>query len=185
MSIWRGPVFLDEIPEVVNFTRVDRWDNVLTRVGDRTFLEDHFYWADSGFFEIFSFPLFQGDPARVLDEPRSMVISESTAKKYFGNEDPMGKTLEVFSGYLLPDRLAAECICLFTHGMPFNIVIQKVVNLIRYCAGISKRNNPAPTFGKVAPDARQRPLAAIDLQGRAGACPQGDLASAPIGARSC
>ena len=92
-----GPVFLDEIPEVINYTRVDRSDNVITMYGDRTFLEDHFYWADSGFFEIFSFPLLKGDPTRVLDEPRSMVISESTARKYFGEEDPMGKTLEVFS----------------------------------------------------------------------------------------
>jgi len=92
-----GPVFFDEIPEVINYTRVDHSDNVLTRLGDRTYLEDHFYWADSGFFEIFSFPLIKGDPSRVLDEPRSMVISESTARKYFGEEDPMGKILEVFS----------------------------------------------------------------------------------------
>ncbi len=92
-----GPVFFDEIPEVINYTRVDRSSNVLTRYGDRTFMEDHFYWADSGFFEVFSFPLLRGDPSRVLDEPRSMVISESTAKKYFGEEDPIGKTLEVFS----------------------------------------------------------------------------------------
>jgi putative ABC transport system permease protein len=92
-----GPVFLEEIPEVINYTRVERWDNVLTRQGDRTYLEDHFYWADSGFFEIFSFPLLRGDPSRVLAEPRSMVISESTARKYFGEEDPVGKTIEVFS----------------------------------------------------------------------------------------
>ena len=92
-----GPVFMEEIPEVINYTRVNHWDNVLTRYGDRTFLEDHFYWADSGFFEIFSFPLIKGDPSRVLDEPRSMVISESTARKYFGDEDPVGKTIEVFS----------------------------------------------------------------------------------------
>ena len=92
-----GPVFMDEIPEVVNYTRVDRWDNVLTRYRDRTFLEDHFYWADSGFFEIFSFPLIHGDPSQVLAQPRSMVVSESAARKYFGEEDPMGKTIEVFS----------------------------------------------------------------------------------------
>jgi putative ABC transport system permease protein len=92
-----GPVFMEEIPEVINYTRVNHWDNVLTRYGDRTFLEDHFYWADSGFFEIFSFPLIKGDPSRVLDEPRSMVISESTARKYFGDEDPVGRTIEVFS----------------------------------------------------------------------------------------
>ncbi len=92
-----GPIFLDEIPEVVNFTRVERWNNILVRHGEKTFMEDHFYWADSGFFEIFSFPLIQGDPSKALTEPRSMVISESTARRYFGEEDAMGKTLEVFS----------------------------------------------------------------------------------------
>ena len=92
-----GPAFMEEIPEVVNYTRVDRWDNVITKYGDRTYLEDHFYWADSGFFEIFSFTLLKGEPSRVLSEPRSMVITESTARKYFGEEDPMGKTIEVFS----------------------------------------------------------------------------------------
>jgi putative ABC transport system permease protein len=92
-----GATFLEEIPEVVNYSRVDVWDNVLVRYGDRTFLEQDFYWADSGFFEIFSFPLISGDPATVLDEPRSVVLSGKMAAKYFGNEDPMGKVLNIFS----------------------------------------------------------------------------------------
>ncbi len=92
-----GPIFLDEIPEVVNYCRIETNDNVLIRQGDRTFLEDDFYWADSGFFEIFTFPLVSGDPSTVLTEPRSMVISEKMAKKYFGDENPMGRTLNVFT----------------------------------------------------------------------------------------
>lgn len=92
-----GPVFLDEIPEVINYCRIQTYDNVLIRDGDRTFLENDFYWADSGFFEIFTFPLMSGDPSTVLTEPRSMVISEKMAMKYFGDEDPMGGVLEVFS----------------------------------------------------------------------------------------
>ena len=92
-----GPAFVDEIPEVINFTRVDHSSNVLIRHGDKTFMEDNFYWADSGFLEMFSYPLIHGDPFSALTEPRSMVISESTARRYFGDGDPMGKTLELFT----------------------------------------------------------------------------------------
>jgi putative ABC transport system permease protein len=92
-----GPAFLEEIPEVVNYCRLEVWSDILIRNGEQTFLEDNFYWADSGFFEIFSFPLISGEPSGVLTEPRSMVISEKMARKYFGNEDAMGKTLRVFS----------------------------------------------------------------------------------------
>ena len=96
-SVACSPTYYEEIPEVINFTRFDRSQNVLIRNGDRTYLENNFLWADSGFFEIFSIPLLKGEPSRVLKEPRSMVISESTARKYFGNEDPVGRILEVSS----------------------------------------------------------------------------------------
>ncbi len=92
-----GPAFLEEIPEVVNYCRIEPWTNILVRQGDRTFLEDDFYWADSGFFEIFSFPLLKGDPSKVLTEPHSMVISEKMANKYFGRDDPLGRVLELFN----------------------------------------------------------------------------------------
>lgn len=92
-----APVFYDEIPEVINFTRIDLWENVLIRYGVRTYLEDNFFWADSGFFEIFSIPLIYGDPSQVLTEPGSMVISQSAALRYFGNEDPVGQVLELFT----------------------------------------------------------------------------------------
>jgi putative ABC transport system permease protein len=92
-----GPAFLEEIPEVINYSRIEIWDNILIRKGDKVFLEDNFFWADSGFFEIFSFPLVSGDPSTVLKEPRSMVISENMAKKYFGSEDPVGQVLEAFN----------------------------------------------------------------------------------------
>ncbi len=92
-----GPVFFDEIPEVINYCRIDSWNNVPVRKGEQTILENDFFWADSGFFEIFSFPLLKGEPSQVLTEPRSMVISEKMATKYFGKEDPMGKVINMFS----------------------------------------------------------------------------------------
>jgi len=62
---------------------------------DKKFNERYFLFADSTFFDIFSFKLIKGDPKTVLTEPRSIVFTESAAKKYFGNEDPVGKTLKV------------------------------------------------------------------------------------------
>ncbi len=91
-----GPILFEEIPEAVNYCRIDNSSNVIVRKGDRTFLENDLYWADSGFFEIFSFPLISGDPSSVLNEPRSMVISEKMAMKYFGDENPVGQVLSVF-----------------------------------------------------------------------------------------
>ncbi|WP_422360353.1 ABC transporter permease [Reichenbachiella sp.] len=60
---------------------------------DKTFKEDKLLFADPNFFEFFSFPLSVGDPATVLDVPNAIVLSKAAAQKYFGNENPLGKTL--------------------------------------------------------------------------------------------
>ena len=57
------------------------------------FYEEYFYYADSSVFEVFSFSLLAGDPRTALTRPNTAVITQTTAKKYFGNEDPIGKTL--------------------------------------------------------------------------------------------
>lgn len=101
LSAWTAvptaAALVQEFPEVIAATRLEEWDNMLIRYEDKTFLEDKFLWADSTFFQIFSFKLKEGDPAKVLNEPRKIVVSENMAKKYFGSEDPVGKTLKVFS----------------------------------------------------------------------------------------
>jgi putative ABC transport system permease protein len=83
-----------EFPEVEAFTRVSI-DNLLFRKGDIKFYETNCLWADSAFFTIFKFNLLRGDARTALVEPFSVVLSESAAKKYFGKEDPMGKTILV------------------------------------------------------------------------------------------
>ena len=60
---------------------------------DQRFYEDRLFFTDSTVFDLFSFPLVQGDPATALDEPFTMVITESAARRYFGEADPMGKVL--------------------------------------------------------------------------------------------
>jgi putative ABC transport system permease protein len=88
-----GPTFTREIPGVVNFTRIRNYEYPLIRYKDKAFSEEKFYWVDSKFFDVFTIPFIEGDPKTALNQPNSVVITESTAKKYFGNEDPMGKIL--------------------------------------------------------------------------------------------
>ena len=59
------------------------------------FNEEWFYLADSTVFDMFTFPLLHGDPSTALDRPNTIVLTESTAKKYFGDEPAIGKTLLV------------------------------------------------------------------------------------------
>ncbi|MCB0287749.1 MAG: ABC transporter permease, partial [Calditrichaeota bacterium] len=66
---------------------------------NHSFREENLFLADANFFEFFSFPLAKGDPATVLSTPNSVVISPEIAKKYFGDADPVGKTLRVDNQY--------------------------------------------------------------------------------------
>ena len=67
-------------------------------VGDRVFTDNKFYYGDSTFFRVFPFKLLQGDPANALKGTNSIVLTRSTATKFFGSEDPVGKVITVGSG---------------------------------------------------------------------------------------
>jgi len=82
----------DEFPEIEKAVRFDPRPLLLRR-GEFKFQEEKAVLADSTFFEVFDFPLLQGDPRTALTEPYSIVLSESTAKKYFADANPMGQTL--------------------------------------------------------------------------------------------
>jgi len=85
--------FKDEIPDIVEACRMDYWGETVIRYENKTYIEDRFALADSTFFNIFSVPLIKGNPQQALNAPHKLVITESAAKKYFGNEDPIGKML--------------------------------------------------------------------------------------------
>jgi len=67
--------------------------NLLVRKGDIKFQERHTLWADSSFFSVFDFPLKYGDPRTALKEPNSVVFTETAARKYFGDSNPVGQPL--------------------------------------------------------------------------------------------
>lgn len=76
-------------------SRAASFDGLLVRYKDKTFIEDHILLADSNFFAFFSYPLLKGDPSTVLENPNSLVVSKSFAAKYFGEDDPIGKVVNV------------------------------------------------------------------------------------------
>ena len=82
----------DEFPEIESFVRIAN-DEVLVRKGDIKFQEGNAVYADSAFFKVFDFKFLKGNPKTALTEPLSVVFSETAAKKYFGNTDPIGQTL--------------------------------------------------------------------------------------------
>ncbi|MFC2103822.1 ABC transporter permease [Bacteroidota bacterium] len=92
---------LNDYPEVLNTCRIRESGDWLIVYGEKKINEKNFLFADSTFFEIFSFKLLKGDPKTVLTEPRSIVITETGAMKYFGSEDPIGKLLKVESDTVL------------------------------------------------------------------------------------
>ncbi|NNF59008.1 MAG: hypothetical protein HKN04_12305 [Rhodothermaceae bacterium] len=90
-----GPAIREQYPEIEASTRLRDvgGERHLVSHGDRQFYESAFFYADTSFFRLFSFPLRQGDPATALAAPNSIVLTPATARKYFGDDDPMGQAL--------------------------------------------------------------------------------------------
>ncbi len=82
-----------EFPEVRAAARIDFMTNVLLDIGDKTFLQDKVFWADPEAFRIFSFPLVRGDKTTALRDPFSTLVSERAARRLFGRDDPVGRTI--------------------------------------------------------------------------------------------
>ncbi len=89
-----GPRLLKEFPEVENYVRFQNWSLLAQRNGV-SYYERDCYLADSTVFDMFSFNLLKGDKKTALREPLSIVLTASMAKKYFGNDDPLGQTLRM------------------------------------------------------------------------------------------
>ena len=89
---------VEEFPEVENATRIfPYWGQQVVRHGETVISEEKVYFADSTFFDVFSFRLLEGDPKTALVGPNTVVIPEDVAVKYFGNEPAFGKTLLIGS----------------------------------------------------------------------------------------
>lgn len=90
-----GPTLKKDYPQVEQFVRLhQRGTWLVKRAGETTNLrEDNITFADSTLFDVFTLPLISGDPKRALAEPNTVVISESAAKRHFGDQNPMGQPM--------------------------------------------------------------------------------------------
>ncbi|HRH58997.1 MAG TPA: ABC transporter permease [Chitinophagaceae bacterium] len=90
-----GPQFKRTFPAVEEYTRTFISHGIIKH-DDKIFDEQHILFADEAFFKIFSFHLLQGSAANVLDAQNKMVLTQSMAKKYFGTEEAVNKTINAF-----------------------------------------------------------------------------------------
>jgi putative ABC transport system permease protein len=94
-----GPVWKDEIPEIEEACRYQWTPGMLFTYGEKAFYEGGCVAVDSTFFDLFTYGFLLGDQSSALTEPYSAVLTEETAKKYFGYENPIGKSLRVNNKY--------------------------------------------------------------------------------------
>lgn len=90
-----GPVWKESVPGIENSCRMTNAGSMLIRHNDKTFYEDKVIAVDSSFFRMFTVALLEGDRKMLLRDPQSIILSEEMAHKYFGTEDPLGKSLEI------------------------------------------------------------------------------------------
>jgi putative ABC transport system permease protein len=97
-----GPTLSRELPEVEDYTVFFHvGGSQLLRANDRKFYDNHLIYADTSFFRIFTFDMEYGDPVTALKVPYSVVLTESIAKKFFGDTNPVGENILLNNQYNL------------------------------------------------------------------------------------
>jgi putative ABC transport system permease protein len=134
-----APVLKTDFPEIVGATRFGNGPRRLVSIADRTFSETRYWHVDPDFFTMFTFPFVKGDPASAFDNPYSVVLTEAAAVKYFGQDDPMGKTLTIDRSFDVVvtgvvKNIPAESSLEFDLLSPFEILIREYI-------GEKNRNN--------------------------------------------
>ncbi|HEX5025082.1 MAG TPA: ABC transporter permease, partial [Agriterribacter sp.] len=123
---WVSPPYatalMNDYPDAIQQTLRIQPDNDLVSYNNVAFNEKKIYLADSNFFDFFSFRLLRGNPATVLNDPLSIVMTASAAKKYFGDEDPMGKVVDYNKELKLKVTGIAEDVPVNSH-LDFDMVV--------------------------------------------------------------
>ncbi|MEL6835421.1 MAG: ABC transporter permease [Bacteroidota bacterium] len=123
----------EEFPEVETFVRFRGQGDYLVQYENQSFQERKVIFADSTFLEVFDYQLVNGNPAQILRRPQTAVITASLAKKYFGSQDPIGKTL------LLDNEVEYEVDGVLA-DLPSNSIIQQEMFLAM--SGLEESRSP-------------------------------------------
>ena len=152
-----APALLNDLPEVEDAVRIDP-NGAIVELDDKQFVEDDILAVDPSFFGLFDFKLLRGT-AKALSEPYSVVITQGMARKYFGERDPIGKSLRIF--LFDPDGIGAEYKitgiiedCPANSHFNYNFLVSfKTLERYNPDAASSWYNNGYYTYMPVKPDA--------------------------------
>jgi ABC-type antimicrobial peptide transport system permease subunit len=125
--LWMAPALQAAMPEIQSVMRVSRPSSVLFSAGTREFEESRVFYADSNFLQFFSYPLVAGDPKAALQRPDGVLLTSAMARKYFGADGAMGKTLKMDNGVLLTVTGILAIIPENSH-LQFDFILPKTVN---------------------------------------------------------
>jgi putative ABC transport system permease protein len=89
-----GPNLLADYPEIIDFTRFWTMGRTLIKYNDQAHYTENLVRVDTSFLKMFDFKLLEGNKATVFDEPNNIILSESLAKRIFGNENPIGELIK-------------------------------------------------------------------------------------------
>jgi len=152
-----GPQFKRTFPEVVDFVRIYK-SGAIINFHNQPFSEKNILYADPSFFNIFSFKLISGNAGTILNAPDKIVITQKAAKKYFNNDNPIGKTLKVGTKDFIVSGLAEDAPSnsqiKFDFVLPFSLVPASKVenwweaNYITYLL-LKNKGNIEPLKGRV------------------------------------
>ena len=96
-----GPKLKSDFPEIKNYVRIFPIDGTMAMKGaDRVFNEKNILFADQSIFHVFTFPMIHGDSSTALKDPYSVVLTESTARKYFNNDNAVGRSITIREGLI-------------------------------------------------------------------------------------
>ncbi len=90
-----GPRIKEEYPEIEDFVRIAPMSEMLIELDDRRFYQKRLVLADPSILKVFTYPLLQGNMETCLKDPNTVVLTETLARKYFGEENPLGKVIQV------------------------------------------------------------------------------------------
>ena len=93
-----GPTLKEDFPQIRNFTRINWDNNYQMTFGEKRIYLPQIFFVDTTFLAMFDFPLLKGNRQNALEKPNSAVLTESGARKLFGNENPIGKTITHYGG---------------------------------------------------------------------------------------
>ena len=96
-----GPYLTNDFPEIQKMTRLLKNGSMFFRYKENLFNENNTYFADENLFDVFTLKVKEGNPKTALTDPFTVMLSEDMAKRYFGSEDPMNKTIRAYNQFNL------------------------------------------------------------------------------------